>query len=53
MRVVYHIHGTAIIEFFFVRAKVEFKSFQDRGLVKDGECGFKTFPDCSLLSETI
>jgi hypothetical protein len=36
-----------------VRAQVQFKSFQARGFMKDGECGFKTFLDCSLLSDTL
>jgi hypothetical protein len=51
MRVV----GDARNELFIVlvRAKVQLKSFQARGSMKDGERDFQTFPDCSLLSETL
>jgi hypothetical protein len=48
---VYHVHGTAvmIIVVSIVRVEVQFKSFQARSSMKDGECDFKMLPDCSLL----
>jgi hypothetical protein len=49
MRIAFHVAMRAFIE----QAKVQFKSFQARGLMKDKKCDFKTFPDCSLLSETL
>ena len=52
MGVVHQIDGVAMIEVFIVQEKVQFKRFQARGLMKDGESDFKTFPECSLPSET-
>jgi len=51
-REIFLIHTVIKVGFQVVWAKVQFKSLQARGLIKDGECIFKTFPNYSLLSET-